>query len=128
MAAASPCTRFLAARIPHDAGPTGAAWRFSAVHRVLKAVQRGRRSLTAALCQPTHTRRNSMTASDFNTWATRAFLTFLIGAASPLVSSAAWSQASNYPSRPITVIVPFAAGGPADIYARVVSKGLQESL
>jgi hypothetical protein len=52
-----------------------------------------------------------MTASDLNTWATRTFLTFLIGAASPLISSRAWSQSSNYPSRPITVIVPFAAGG-----------------
>src|SRR3954470_9928185 len=31
------------------------------------------------------------------------------------------AQAQNYPTRPATVIVPFAAGGPADITGRIVA-------
>jgi tripartite-type tricarboxylate transporter receptor subunit TctC len=35
---------------------------------------------------------------------------------------------SNYPSRPITMIVPFAAGGPTDILARLVSQTISPML
>jgi tripartite-type tricarboxylate transporter receptor subunit TctC len=46
--------------------------------------------------------------------------------ATPCVSSS--SHAEDYPSRPVRIIVPFGAGGPADITARLVGQTLQETL
>jgi tripartite-type tricarboxylate transporter receptor subunit TctC len=42
--------------------------------------------------------------------------------------SAGTASAQDYPSKPVKIIVPFGAGGPADIYARFIGQGLQDSL
>jgi tripartite-type tricarboxylate transporter receptor subunit TctC len=53
----------------------------------------------------------------------RNFLHLAAGAAAlPTVPCFAWAQA--YPSRPVRIIVGFAAGGPADIVARLIAQWL----
>ncbi|MBR1152423.1 tripartite tricarboxylate transporter substrate binding protein BugD [Bradyrhizobium sp. JYMT SZCCT0428] len=45
-----------------------------------------------------------------------------------LVALAAPAQAQNYPTRSITMIVPFAAGGPTDVIARIVTGHMAQTL
>jgi len=47
-------------------------------------------------------------------------------AAIPVVSHIAWAE--TYPSRPVTVIVPFAPGGPVDTVARIAAERMKISL
>jgi tripartite-type tricarboxylate transporter receptor subunit TctC len=57
----------------------------------------------------------------------RQFLYLAAGAAAlPAVSRTAWAQ--TYPSRPITMIVPFPPGGLADVIGRIAAEGMRASL
>ena len=53
-------------------------------------------------------------------------LSRIIVAALTAVAGLAWGQ--TYPTKPVRIVVPFAAGGPADLYARVIGEKLQASL
>src|SRR4029077_15229707 len=44
------------------------------------------------------------------------------------VAAATGVQAETYPSKPITMIVPFPAGGPTDTVARIVSEHMSKTL
>jgi tripartite-type tricarboxylate transporter receptor subunit TctC len=58
-----------------------------------------------------------------------AFIRHLViafGVMQVLAASPALAQA--WPTKPVKVIVPFAAGGPADVYARFLSQRLQDAL
>ncbi len=52
--------------------------------------------------------------------------TAILAAAFALLAGAASAQ--QYPTRPITVIVPFAAGGPTDVVARIVGENMSKTL
>jgi tripartite-type tricarboxylate transporter receptor subunit TctC len=52
--------------------------------------------------------------------------TMLASLAALLATTAAIAQ--TYPSRPVKIIVPFAAGGPADVYARVLADKLSRTM
>ena len=49
-------------------------------------------------------------------------------ALAPMLSWPAALQAQDYPTRPVRIIVPFGAGGPADLYARFLGQQLQDTL
>jgi tripartite-type tricarboxylate transporter receptor subunit TctC len=57
------------------------------------------------------------------TWFTRA-----AGTLAALALTAVSASAQDYPTRPITLIVPFAAGGPTDVISRIVGEHMSRTL
>jgi tripartite-type tricarboxylate transporter receptor subunit TctC len=51
-----------------------------------------------------------------------------VAGAVALAAASLPAAAQNYPNRPVTVIVPFAAGGPTDVIARIVTDHMAKSL
>jgi tripartite-type tricarboxylate transporter receptor subunit TctC len=54
-----------------------------------------------------------------------AFVRVLGWLAVGLVAFGTGASAQTYPSKPVRIVVPFGAGGPADVYARVLAQHLQ---
>src|SRR5690349_19762524 len=57
----------------------------------------------------------------------RRFLT-ASGAALGMAALPRMAFSQQYPARPVKVIVPFAAGGPNDLAARIIAQGLSDQL
>jgi tripartite-type tricarboxylate transporter receptor subunit TctC len=57
----------------------------------------------------------------------RKFL-FLAASAAALPTVSRIARAQAYPARPVTMVVPFAAGGGLDTYGRVIAAALSEAL
>src|SRR5262249_28330341 len=55
----------------------------------------------------------------------RIFVAIAVAASFAMVENA---QAQTYPSRPITIVVPFPAGGPTDALARVLAERMKAAL
>jgi len=58
----------------------------------------------------------------------RRHLLSLAGAAAADLVAPQWTWAQSYPARPVRLIVPYAAGGPTDVFARIVAQKLSDNL
>jgi tripartite-type tricarboxylate transporter receptor subunit TctC len=61
-------------------------------------------------------------------WYGRVLARGILAALGFLWASGDWAQAQTYPTRSITMIVPFAAGGPTDVIARIVTAHMAQTL
>jgi tripartite-type tricarboxylate transporter receptor subunit TctC len=52
----------------------------------------------------------------------------MMGLGAAMLALPAWAQAPAFPSRPLRMVVPFAAGGAADVVARLTARGMGDQL
>jgi tripartite-type tricarboxylate transporter receptor subunit TctC len=55
-------------------------------------------------------------------------ISFIITALAAGIAAAPFASAQTYPNRPITMVIPFAAGGPTDVLGRLVAQRMGEVL
>jgi len=75
----------------------------------------------AALFRPVYQRENTEEGTSMTSLLRAGLAVLALSVIQP-------AQAEDYPSRPVRLIVPFGAGGPADVYARVIAQHLHEGL
>jgi tripartite-type tricarboxylate transporter receptor subunit TctC len=59
---------------------------------------------------------------------TRRHVLQLVAAAGALPATSQLARTETYPSRPVTLVVPFPPGGPTDTLARIVADRMKTSL
>ena len=52
----------------------------------------------------------------------------VVASLAALLTRAGTAFAQDWPTRPVTMIVPYAAGGPVDTVGRIMAQGLSEAL
>jgi tripartite-type tricarboxylate transporter receptor subunit TctC len=72
-------------------------------------------------------RRSPLSGGIIMTLARRAFLRLAVGTAA-VPAASRMTAAQPYPTRPITIIVPFAAGGPTDTIVRILAEPMRARL
>src|SRR5262245_12858442 len=65
-------------------------------------------------------------------WRTKFLIVAFIGllgiAAVGVSVTTSFAPRDSYPARPVTVVVPFPAGGPSDVVARIVAESMSKAL
>jgi tripartite-type tricarboxylate transporter receptor subunit TctC len=70
----------------------------------------------------------AVTAAAAGPFRLRSTLAAIAGALAVALASPAAQAEQPYPARPITMIVPFAAGGPTDVLARIIAQQISQPL
>ncbi|MPS27508.1 MAG: tripartite tricarboxylate transporter substrate binding protein [Alcaligenaceae bacterium] len=58
----------------------------------------------------------------------RTMAAFAVGVLPATLATSSFAQGNSYPDRPIRLIVPYAPGGPTDILARIIARGMSQNL
>jgi tripartite-type tricarboxylate transporter receptor subunit TctC len=92
------------------------------------AARQARSGLTRHATGAQLDRCGGMGESRLNKSGGNAMLKTITGVLAALAALTASASAQNYPTRPVTMVIPFAAGGPTDVLGRVVGARMSEIL